>query len=42
MAPATLIGSVRRVAVTEVGRNSLFAALPEYDNHTRAFAATGA
>ena len=24
MAPATLIGSVRRVAVTEVGRNSLF------------------
>ncbi|MGB8515183.1 MAG: tRNA (N6-isopentenyl adenosine(37)-C2)-methylthiotransferase MiaB [Pseudolabrys sp.] len=42
MAPATLIGSVRRVAVTEVGRNSLFAALPEYENHTRAFAATGA
>ncbi|MGC2750000.1 MAG: tRNA (N6-isopentenyl adenosine(37)-C2)-methylthiotransferase MiaB, partial [Pseudolabrys sp.] len=35
MAPATLIGSVRRVAVTEVGRNSLFAALPEYENHTR-------
>jgi tRNA-2-methylthio-N6-dimethylallyladenosine synthase len=42
MAPATLIGSVRRVAVTEVGRNSLFAALPEYENNTRAFAATGA
>jgi tRNA-2-methylthio-N6-dimethylallyladenosine synthase len=41
MAPAKLIGSVRRVTVTEVGSNSLFAALAD-ENHTRAFAVTGA
>jgi tRNA-2-methylthio-N6-dimethylallyladenosine synthase len=41
MAPVTLIGSVRRVTVTEIGSNSLFAALAD-ENHARAFAATGA
>jgi tRNA-2-methylthio-N6-dimethylallyladenosine synthase len=41
MAPAKLIGSVRRVTVTEVGSNSLFAALADED-HARAFAVTGA
>ena len=41
MAPANLIGSVRRVTVTEVGTNSLFAALAD-ENHARAFAVTGA
>ena len=41
MAPATLIGSVRRVTVTEVGSNSLFAALAD-ESHARALAATGA
>jgi tRNA-2-methylthio-N6-dimethylallyladenosine synthase len=41
MAPAKLIGSVRRVTVTEVGSNSLFATLAD-ENHARAFAATGA
>jgi hypothetical protein len=41
MAPAKLIGSVRRVTVTEVGSNSLFATLAD-ENHARAFAVTGA
>jgi tRNA-2-methylthio-N6-dimethylallyladenosine synthase len=41
IAPANLIGSVRRVTVTEVGTNSLFAALAD-ENHARAFAVTGA
>jgi len=41
MAPAKLIGSVRNVTVTEVGSNSLFAALAD-ENHARAFAVTGA
>src|SRR6478672_9000092 len=41
MAPANLIGSVRRVTVTEVGTNSLFGALAD-ENHARAFAVTGA
>jgi tRNA-2-methylthio-N6-dimethylallyladenosine synthase len=41
MAPAMLIGSVRNVTVTEVGSNSLFAALAD-ENHARAFAVTGA
>jgi tRNA-2-methylthio-N6-dimethylallyladenosine synthase len=41
MAPANLIGSVRHVTVTEVGSNSLFAALAD-KNHARAFAVTGA
>jgi tRNA-2-methylthio-N6-dimethylallyladenosine synthase len=41
MAPANLIGSVRRVTVAEVGTNSLFAALAD-ENHARAFAVTGA
>jgi tRNA-2-methylthio-N6-dimethylallyladenosine synthase len=41
MAPAKLIGSVRHVTVTEVGSNSLFAALAD-KNHARAFAVTGA
>ena len=41
MAPAKLIGSVRRVTVTEVGSNSLFAALAD-GNHARAFTVTGA
>jgi len=40
MAPAKLIGSVRNVTVTEVGSNSLFAALAD-ENHARAFAVTG-
>jgi tRNA-2-methylthio-N6-dimethylallyladenosine synthase len=41
MAPAKLIGSVRHVTVTEVGSNSLFAALAD-ENDARAFAVTGA
>ena len=41
MSPASLIGSVRRVTVTEVGSNSLFATLVD-ESHARAFAATGA
>jgi tRNA-2-methylthio-N6-dimethylallyladenosine synthase len=41
MAPANLIGSVRRVSVTEVGTNSLFGALAD-EKHARAFAVTGA
>jgi hypothetical protein len=41
MSPASVIGSVRRVTVTEVGSNSLFATLVD-ESHTRAFAATGA
>jgi hypothetical protein len=41
MAPAKLIGSVRRVTVTEVGSNSLFATLAD-ENRARAFAVTGA
>jgi len=41
MAPANLIGSVRRVTVTEVGTNSLFGALAD-EKHARAFAVTGA
>ncbi len=41
MAPATLIGSVRRVTVTEVGSNRLFAALAD-ESRARALAATGA
>ena len=40
MAPAKLIGSVWNVTVTEVGSNSLFAALAD-ENHARAFAVTG-
>jgi len=41
MAPAKLIGSVRHVTVTEVGSNSLFAALAD-ENDAHAFAVTGA
>jgi tRNA-2-methylthio-N6-dimethylallyladenosine synthase len=41
MAPATLIGSIRRVTVTEVGSNSLFAAVAD-ESRARALAATGA
>jgi tRNA-2-methylthio-N6-dimethylallyladenosine synthase len=41
MAPAKLIGSVRHVTVTEVGSNSLFAALAD-ENDARAFPVTGA
>ncbi len=41
MSAVSLIGSVRRVTVTEVGSNSLFATLVD-ESHARAFAATGA
>ena len=41
MAPANLIGSVRRVTVTELGTNSLFGGLAD-EKHARAFAVTGA
>ncbi|MGA8961063.1 MAG: hypothetical protein WB475_12735, partial [Pseudolabrys sp.] len=41
MAPASLIGSVKRVTVTEVGSNSLFGTLADEMN-AAAFATAGA